>query len=918
LPVFPNSRLQCVKREEEDLSVAAVLQGRNAMSVKVGVADRTGHFGMQDNQHVLRKSNWRPSSSPSAAARSKSASPSSSSSNINNRREGAAELRARVSFADARPQEEKVEERYFEPPQHKTPPPLVRRVSKKRHPNGSSPGGANINGKENNGPPATPAPAFAMPQPRTQPPFVRKGSKKGRYPGGTKVLVTPPQNSQKASLLQRLSGRLSGKPGFVKMASVGKEEFENMGGAEEEDPVMTIFENRNTRRIRFTLEGRVSERGFPKIFLTSEEEEEKQSQNAASSLNIKHFMSRALFGGTNQGSKPSSSAGNSNKAPLDNEEIRREAEKEMGQSDDASLVWESAATPMGPEVIHTQNNHSQKRGGGTSELLLSFTENPKARAQVVKILKKARQAQHIHFRYEYAVKCYVKVLDILTKANYPDDHPTVQKTMRLLNNSHHVLSSYTNSANIVKMGIKYEDAGELVRALKMYTIAYRIRRDNLSRHHPSLVVLLNMLGSIQMKRNELKEAMQIYELALRDAPVIFSSNHDDEEEAELEAPSVNLMAKSVTYREMGTVYERWGMFDEALNNFHKSLECVEEWKETMEGGSGKRSIPRLSHEDDGITSDNHCSFSNINLSLSSHHAEEFIPGEDSGVEKGEMELHLASANVRKSKNLYESFFPPHLEELLDKEGKFAKSGRDDYADVDLALTLHQIAQLHRCQGHFADALNAYEVALRGMKYALGKHHPNVAAVLGNIGNLQKEMGDLDGAYLMYQEVLGIESYRLGLSHPDVAITLHNIATIDAARGNYTHALTLYRKVITLQKKLLGEDNFSVAVTAACMGDVYERKGQLLSAMESFEEAARIKSVAVGRHSLDVSRLLHKLGKLAFARHDYHMAESYISRATLIYRLHKLDDDHEWVIDANRDTADIDGAIAMGGGRVFEC
>ena len=67
----------------------------------------------------------------------------------------------------------------------------------------------------------------------------------------------------------------------------------------------------------------------------------------------------------------------------------------------------------------------------------------------------------------------------------------------------------------MKIGIKNEDAGELVKALKMYTIAYRIRRDNLSRNHPSLVVLLNMLGSIQIKRGELKEAMQIYELALR-------------------------------------------------------------------------------------------------------------------------------------------------------------------------------------------------------------------------------------------------------------------------------------------------------------------------------------------------------------------------------------------------------------------
>ena len=74
----------------------------------------------------------------------------------------------------------------------------------------------------------------------------------------------------------------------------------------------------------------------------------------------------------------------------------------------------------------------------------------------------------MHFRYEYAVKCYLKALNILQKqANYPDDHPTVIKTVQLMNNAHHVLSSYNNSANIVKMGIKNEDAGELVKALKV-------------------------------------------------------------------------------------------------------------------------------------------------------------------------------------------------------------------------------------------------------------------------------------------------------------------------------------------------------------------------------------------------------------------------------------------------------------------
>jgi tetratricopeptide (TPR) repeat protein len=128
---------------------------------------------------------------------------------------------------------------------------------------------------------------------------------------------------------------------------------------------------------------------------------------------------------------------------------------------------------------------------------------------------------------------------------------------------------------------------------------------------------------------------------------------------------------------------------------------------------------------------------------------------------------------------------------------------------------------------------------------------------------------------------------------------------------------LYLKVIGLQRKIFGPKHLSVAITAACMGDVYEKIGEYTTAMEYFEESLRIKTAANGRHSLDVARLLHKLGKMAFLSGDYHTAESFISRTVLIYRLNKVEKDHEWIVDANRDSADIDAAIALGKARA-EC
>lgn len=518
-------------------------------------------------------------------------------------------------------------------------------------------------------------------------------------------------------------------------------------------------------------------------------------------------------------------------------------------------------------------------------------------------------------------------LELLGEANYPDDHPLVIKTMQSLNNAHHILSSYENSANIVKMGIKHEDNGDLVRALKMYTIAYRIRRDNLSPNHPSLAVLLNMLGSIQVKRDELEEAMEIYELALKDDPILLDGE-DGESHEEMRPPTNNLLARSVAFREMGTIYERWGEQEEALKMYHKSLDCVAEYKGLSLHSASKKvgTPPRLidtsasttepasptAVTDEEILLD----LENVQLSRSYAKTNAVTKSNPTGEEDGGMELFIGAQRGSKDSkdggvttSRYDVFFPPSLDK--EKARKKGKPDKVDIADVDVALTLHQIGQMHRIEGEYNLALAAYSVALRGMKHALGKNHPNVAAILGNIGNLQKEIGDMNSAFETYQQVLAIESVRLGLAHPDVAITLHNIATIDAARGNHESALSLYEQVMQLQQKLFGEDHVSIAVTSACMGDVYERVGDLEGAVERFEEALRIKTATLGRHSLDVARILHKLGKLAVASGDFHLADSYLSRTVLIYRLNKLPDDDEWVIDANRDVADIDAVIAMG-------
>ena len=118
--------------------------------------------------------------------------------------------------------------------------------------------------------------------------------------------------------------------------------------------------------------------------------------------------------------------------------------------------------------------------------------------------------------------------------------------------------------------------------------------------------------------------------------------------------------------------------------------------------------------------------------------------------------------------------------------------------------------------------------------------------------------------------------------------------------------------------LFGNTHPSLAVTLACMGDVHEHLGDLTKAIDCYERALKVKSNQVGRQHLEVGRMLHKLGKMTCAHEEYNMANSYTAKAILIYRMNRLEEDHEWIVEAHRDRADITAALALGRGQAFEC
>jgi hypothetical protein len=251
---------------------------------------------------------------------------------------------------------------------------------------------------------------------------------------------------------------------------------------EDADPLVAIFQGHKTHRVRFDMAAVESSDG------TVPGGNEKDKKTA--SKNIKTFMRNTLFGAKESGSN--SDVDNSGCGSPDSAKSEKDRISEI--KDSRRLVRSLSPPILRPGLDRTMSPGRLKRFALPTEKQEweDFQEDPVKKEEIKKLIRKGQRAQNTHFRYEYAIKYYLEAIELLKKKKYPEQHPTSVNAVESLTDAHHAATSLKTSANIVKMGIRHEDAGEFVKSLKMYTIAYRIRRDSLGPNHPSLVVLLNM------------------------------------------------------------------------------------------------------------------------------------------------------------------------------------------------------------------------------------------------------------------------------------------------------------------------------------------------------------------------------------------------------------------------------------------
>ncbi|MCD9187295.1 MAG: tetratricopeptide repeat protein [Pyrinomonadaceae bacterium] len=203
---------------------------------------------------------------------------------------------------------------------------------------------------------------------------------------------------------------------------------------------------------------------------------------------------------------------------------------------------------------------------------------------------------------------------------------------------------------------------------------------------------------------------------------------------------------------------------------------------------------------------------------------------------------------------YAKFLQEH--NFFDKASEFystfLKSFSNEIQEDEYAVTLNNLAVLHRNQNRYDEALREYEESL-AIRQKLAETNPQtflpfVATTLNNLAILHSDQNRYEEALTEYEEALTI--YRkLAETNPQtflpfVATTLNNLAVLHRNQNRYDEALTEYEEALTIYRKLAETNPQTflpdVAMTLNNLALLHSNQNRYDEALTEYEEALTIR------------------------------------------------------------------------------
>ena len=131
-----------------------------------------------------------------------------------------------------------------------------------------------------------------------------------------------------------------------------------------------------------------------------------------------------------------------------------------------------------------------------------------------------------------------------------------------------------------------------------------------------------------------------------------------------------------------------------------------------------------------------------------------------------------------------------------------------------------LGNLEDQQGHYAEAVQAYERSLQARKRAFGPSGYQVGFTLNNLGLTLLNLGALGRARQALEQALDVETQALGRKHPLIASPLMNLASVEVKEGRSERAVSLNREAYEVALSSLGPEHPTTGLALGNLAEAY--------------------------------------------------------------------------------------------------
>ena len=486
-----------------------------------------------------------------------------------------------------------------------------------------------------------------------------------------------------------------------------------------------------------------------------------------------------------------------------------------------------------------------------------------------------------------------------------------------------ILNIHNSIDNFEVLGLVCTFHGEYVSAMKYFSVALKLREDNMIRTGPDhghlkrVAKIYHHMGSLHMELSNFQQAKEYYERALSLQLNTLGPDHVDVAYTYLHMGNLrcmlgdNLQAKecfehalSIRLSKLGPEHVDVASIYHCMGILHRNLGDNQQAKKYCERALSIR-LNKLGPNHSDVAYTYHL-MGNLNQILGDNQqAKEYYEralsirlnklGPDHLVVAvtyhGMGNLHGDLGDYQQAKKYHERA----LSIRLDKLGP-------DHADV--ASSYHDIGTLHSKLGDNLRAKEYYERALSIRQNRLGSDHADIASIYDNMGTLHHELGDNQQAKEYYERALSIQLDKLGPDHLTLARSYHNMGVLRRELGDHHQAKEYHERALSIRLNKLGPYHVEVASSCLNMSILHSNLGDNEQAKNFYERALPILLNEVWP---DLARIYDKMGILHHILGDSQRAKDYFEGALSI-RLSKLGPDHVDVARSYHDMGIIHGKL----------